>query len=53
MVGPGVSTFYFTAGGAGKTPLTLWLAQQLKARGWRPGNGSPDSIRWCAAKTRS
>jgi len=24
-------------GGAGKTPLTLWLAEQLKARGWRPG----------------
>ena len=24
-------------GGAGKTPLTLWLAQQLAARGWRPG----------------
>ncbi len=24
-------------GGAGKTPLTLWLAQQLKVRGWRPG----------------
>ena len=24
-------------GGAGKTPLTLWLAQQLEARGWRPG----------------
>jgi tetraacyldisaccharide 4'-kinase len=24
-------------GGAGKTPLTLWLAQQLKARGWQPG----------------
>lgn len=24
-------------GGAGKTPLTLWLAQQLKARGWKPG----------------
>lgn len=24
-------------GGAGKTPLTLWLAQQLTARGWRPG----------------
>ncbi|PKO38010.1 MAG: tetraacyldisaccharide 4'-kinase [Betaproteobacteria bacterium HGW-Betaproteobacteria-6] len=23
-------------GGAGKTPLTLWLAQQLKARGWQP-----------------
>ncbi len=26
-----------TVGGAGKTPLTLWLAQQLAARGWRPG----------------
>lgn len=26
-----------TVGGAGKTPLTLWLAGQLKARGWRPG----------------
>jgi tetraacyldisaccharide 4'-kinase len=24
-------------GGAGKTPLTLWLAQQLRDRGWRPG----------------
>jgi tetraacyldisaccharide 4'-kinase len=24
-------------GGAGKTPLTLWLAKQLRARGWRPG----------------
>ena len=24
-------------GGAGKTPLTLWLAQQFKARGWQPG----------------
>jgi tetraacyldisaccharide 4'-kinase len=26
-----------TVGGAGKTPLTLWLAQQMQARGWRPG----------------
>lgn len=26
-----------TVGGSGKTPLTLWLAQQLIARGWRPG----------------
>jgi tetraacyldisaccharide 4'-kinase len=26
-----------TVGGAGKTPLTLWLAGQLKARGWCPG----------------
>lgn len=24
-------------GGAGKTPLTLALAEQLRARGWRPG----------------
>ena len=26
-----------TVGGAGKTPLTLWLATGLAARGWRPG----------------
>ncbi len=26
-----------TVGGAGKTPLTLWIAAQLQARGWRPG----------------
>ena len=26
-----------TVGGAGKTPLTLWLARQLTARGLRPG----------------
>ena len=25
------------AGGAGKTPLTLWLAQRLTAAGWHPG----------------
>lgn len=26
-----------TAGGSGKTPLTLYLAQELAGRGWRPG----------------
>ena len=26
-----------TVGGSGKTPLTLWLAQQLAQRGWHPG----------------
>ncbi len=26
-----------TVGGAGKTPLALWLARMLAARGWRPG----------------
>lgn len=26
-----------TAGGTGKTPLTIWLAQHLKTRGFRPG----------------
>lgn len=26
-----------TVGGAGKTPLTIWLARQLLKRGWRPG----------------
>lgn len=26
-----------TVGGAGKTPLTIWLARQLKEQGWRPG----------------
>lgn len=25
-----------TVGGAGKTPLTLWLARSLRAAGWRP-----------------
>lgn len=25
------------AGGAGKTPLTLWLVEALRANGWRPG----------------
>ena len=26
-----------TVGGTGKTPLTIWLAQQLAARGYKPG----------------
>lgn len=26
-----------TAGGTGKTPLVIWLAEFLQARGWRPG----------------
>jgi tetraacyldisaccharide 4'-kinase len=26
-----------TAGGSGKTPLALYLAQELSRRGWRPG----------------
>ncbi len=26
-----------TVGGSGKTPVVLWLAAQLRERGWRPG----------------
>jgi tetraacyldisaccharide 4'-kinase len=26
-----------TAGGTGKTPLVIWLAQHLRTQGWRPG----------------
>src|SRR5512143_4365332 len=26
-----------SVGGTGKTPLVIWLAQQLAAHGWRPG----------------
>ncbi|HEX7081927.1 MAG TPA: tetraacyldisaccharide 4'-kinase [Gammaproteobacteria bacterium] len=26
-----------TAGGTGKTPLVIWLAETLRARGWSPG----------------
>ena len=27
----------FTVGGAGKTPLTIWLVERLRDAGWRPG----------------
>jgi len=42
-----------TVGGAGKTPLTIWLARQLAERGWHPGivsrgyggaNGAPRRV---------
>jgi len=42
-----------TVGGSGKTPLTLWLAQQLLDSGWHPGiisrgyggtNNSPQAV---------
>lgn len=45
-------------GGAGKTPLTLWLARQLRDRGWRPGivsrgyGRSSDEIRVVSAESR-
>lgn len=40
-----------TVGGSGKTPVTLWLVEQLRAAGWRPGivsrgyGGSHDGVR--------
>jgi len=37
MAVPVIVVGNITVGGAGKTPLTLWLAGQLKERGWRPG----------------
>ncbi|MBI4515269.1 MAG: tetraacyldisaccharide 4'-kinase [Deltaproteobacteria bacterium] len=33
---PVVSVGNLTVGGTGKTPMTLWLAQALARRGWRP-----------------
>lgn len=45
-------------GGAGKTPLTLWLARQLRDRGWRPGivsrgyGRSGDEVRAVSAQSR-
>ena len=44
-----------TVGGSGKTPLTLWLAQQLIEQGWHPGiisrgyggtARSPQAVHW-------
>ena len=43
-----------TVGGAGKTPLTLWLARQLAENGWRPGivsRGYGGSARECRPVT--
>jgi tetraacyldisaccharide 4'-kinase len=37
LVVPVIVVGNITVGGAGKTPLTLWLAQQLSARGLKPG----------------
>jgi tetraacyldisaccharide 4'-kinase len=40
-----------TVGGSGKTPLVLWLVENLRARGWRPGvisrgyRGARDGVR--------
>ncbi|HRF28983.1 MAG: tetraacyldisaccharide 4'-kinase [Rhodocyclaceae bacterium] len=48
-----------TVGGAGKTPLTLWLARQLQQRGWRPGivsrgyGRSADDVRGVLADSRA
>jgi tetraacyldisaccharide 4'-kinase len=45
-------------GGAGKTPLTLWLARQLRNSGWRPGivsrgyGRSSDEVRAVSAESR-
>ena len=34
---PGIVVGNITAGGSGKTPLVIWLANALRARGLRPG----------------
>ena len=34
---PVIAIGNFTVGGAGKTPLTIWLVEQLRAAGFRPG----------------
>ena len=40
-----------SVGGSGKTPLTIWLVDHLRAQGWRPGvvsRGYGGSARGCA-----
>ncbi|MGI9201458.1 MAG: tetraacyldisaccharide 4'-kinase [Woeseiaceae bacterium] len=37
VVAPVIVVGNITTGGTGKTPLTIWLAQQLRAQGFSPG----------------
>ena len=37
LPGKTISVGNLTLGGSGKTPVTIWLAQQLQAAGYRPG----------------
>ena len=38
------------AGGSGKTPLVLWLAEFLKDHGWTPGIVSRGYVEYIAAE---
>jgi tetraacyldisaccharide 4'-kinase len=40
VAAPVVIVGNLTVGGTGKTPLVLWLAEHLRARGWQPGIAS-------------
>lgn len=48
-----------TVGGSGKTPLVLWLVEELLAHGWRPGiisrgyGGSADGVRSVSTDSES
>lgn len=52
-VAPVIVVGNITTGGTGKTPVTIWLARELRARGFRPGivsrgyggSKSPNSMR--------